>query len=225
MRPIVIEIAIFSSHRVAPVLRHDRDLQPAPVLVEQLPRALKRHRRIPDPAHVERARELEDPDDLEIPEAWKQAHWRELLADDDSNRVADFHRQLVGEVASDDDSLRPTWLAHQRVEAARLHRATHVRDRRLQLRVHALDLQRQVLGGARDEAHPLHHGCGADDVGQLANALEVPLGVFDAADLEHVDVRRRSDETIAQLALQAGHQREGDEESHHPDGDAQYGDE
>ena len=41
------------------------------------------------------------------------------------------------------------------------------------------------------------------------------------ADLVHVDVRLRADDAIAHLALDAGHERERDDERHHADGDAE----
>src|SRR5439155_14056413 len=49
--------------------------------------------------------------------------------------------------------------------------------------------------------------------------------VDDAALLPDVHVRVRSENAVAELALEAGHQRERDDERHHADNDAQRGNE
>ena len=61
---------------------------------------------------------------------------------------------------------------------------------------------------------------GADDAGHGQQLRHLGVVVLDAAGLPDVDVRRRAEDAIAQLALQAGHQRQRDDQRHDADGDA-----
>jgi hypothetical protein len=70
-----------------------------------------------------------------------------------------------------------------------------------------------------DQAPAEHDRGSPDDIRQLAQAADVAIRVADAAGLEHGDVRGRPEQPVTQLVLQAGHQRQRDEECHDPDPD------
>ena len=59
----------------------------------------------------------------------------------------------------------------------------------------------------------------ADDARHLLQLLHLRVDVGDARTrrLEDVDVRRGAEDAVAQLALQAGHQRQRDEQRHDAD--------
>ena len=65
----------------------------------------------------------------------------------------------------------------------------------------------------------------ADDVRHLAQRLDLGAVVRDAASASRRRRARSTEDAIAQLALQAGHQRQRDDERHHADGDAERRDE
>ena len=58
----------------------------------------------------------------------------------------------------------------------------------------------------------------ADDVRHLPQLVGLGAVVGDAAGLPDVDVRVRAEDAVAQLLLQAGHQRQRDDQRHHADG-------
>ena len=66
-----------------------------------------------------------------------------------------------------------------------------------------------------------HRRRGADHAGHRAQLRDFRAVVGDAGGLVDEDVRGRSEDARLQLALQAGHQRQRDDQRHHADGDAE----
>ena len=67
----------------------------------------------------------------------------------------------------------------------------------------------------RRRGHDTRHG---------AHLPDLLVRLTQPSSLEHVDMRLRADDAITQLALEAGHQGQHDEERHHTDGHADGGD-
>ena len=74
-----------------------------------------------------------------------------------------------------------------------------------------------TAGIAREQSLALDDGRGADDPWNRQQLPRSRPARPDAARLQHVDVGRRTDDAVAQLALEAGHQRQRDEQSHDAD--------
>ena len=81
-----------------------------------------------------------------------------------------------------------------------------------------LKLMKASLLGEDASARPIIAGAAPTTRGTLRSASISGLIVLDAGRLEHEDVGGRAENPVAQLALQAGHQRERDDERHHADG-------
>ena len=94
-----------------------------------------------------------------------------------------------------------------------------VGDRRLERRIDALDRdERRRRSALVISALPEHDRRGADDARHLLQLRDLGVGSRSMPpDLADVDVRRATDDAIAQLALQPGHQRQRDEQRHHAD--------
>ena len=112
----------------------------------------------------------------------------------------------------------------ERVGGALANRGLQLRDGHLARRVDALDVDEPQALLAGDHRLAEQRRRRALHARQLQHLLDLGVDVLDAADLEDVDVRGRADDAIAQLALQAGHQRERDEQRHHADGHAEHRD-
>jgi hypothetical protein len=132
--------------------------------------------------------------------------------------------QLLREVLSKDDARHGSLDRRQSVEAPRQHGLPDVGHAGLERRIDALERNELDYAGAlrqakseddRRRGHDTRHGTHFPD---LLVRLSQP------SSLEHVDMRRRADDAITQLALKAGHQRKHDEERHHADGHADGGD-
>ena len=139
-------------------------------------------------------------------------------------RSPTLHLQHLGEVRPDQDARDVVRSALERLGRALADRRLQLRDGHLADRVDALDVDepQALLAGDHRLAdqrrrRPLH-------AGQLPHLFDLGVDVLDTAGLEDVDVRGRADDAIAELALQAGHQRERDEQRHDPDGHAEHRD-
>ena len=92
-------------------------------------------------------------------------------------------------------------------------------------RVDALDLNRRADAAAEDQRLVENRGRGAQHPRHLPEPVGFGAVIRDAAALPDVDVRVRRENPVADLLLQAGHQRQGDDQRHDADGDAERGDE
>ena len=143
---------------------------------------------------------------------------------DQLHAVADVHLQHLGQVRPDQDPRHVVRAARERVGGALAHGGLQLRDGHLAHRVDALDVDEPQTLLAGDHRLAEQRRRRALHARQLQHPLDFGVDVLDAAGLEDVDVRRRTDDAIAQLALQSGHQRERDEQRHHADGDAEHRD-
>ncbi len=117
---------------------------------------------------------------------------------------------------------RPFGGVGQRLEAAALERALQVGDARLELGIDAFDLHRRLLAAGRQKPLAHQRRRRANDVWQLRQLRRFGAVIDNAAGrFRDVDVRVRPEDPVAQLALQPGHHREGDDDSHHADRDAE----
>ncbi len=136
---------------------------------------------------------------------------------------ADFRAQFVRQLLANDDPRRLPLDGVQRLEAADLHRLLDVGHFGLEPRNDPFDGHETVLRRADDHPLPENRRRRAGHPRHLLQAADIRVVVGDAgaADLEHVDVRRGTDDAIAQFPLQAGHERERDEQRHDTDHDAE----
>jgi len=98
-------------------------------------------------------------------------------------------------------------------------------DLLLEYRIDALDLHRLRLSRRGNEALTENRRRRADDVGDLAQLVSFGAVVGDAAGVPDVDVRIRADDAVPELLLEAGHQRQRDDERHDADRHPERGDE
>ena len=170
--------------------------------------------------------EAEHAHDLEGTLARRHAKRRQrALRRQHFDAVAQADTQLLREVLAKDDARHRPLDRRQRVEAPRQHRSPDVGDAGLERRIDALDREELAAAGALRQPLSEHDRRRADDTRHGAHLLTSSSASTQPASLEHVDMRRRPDDAIAQLALQAGHQRQHDEQRHHADGHADGGDE
>ena len=132
--------------------------------------------------------------------------------------------QLLREVLAQDDARHRPLDRRQRVEAPRQHGSPDVGHPGLERRIDALDREELAAAGALRQPQAEHDRRRGHDTRHGAHLPDLLVGLTQPSSLEHEDVRLRSDDAITQLALEAGHQRQHDEERHHADGHADGGD-
>ena len=102
----------------------------------------------------------------------------------------------------------------QRPEAPLLHRARQFVHLRLERRIDPFDGDELIVPGGLDQRLADQHGRRAGDVRHRLQPLRLGVDVVEALrrQLRDIDVRRRAEDAIAQLALEAGHQRDRDDQ-------------
>ena len=100
--------------------------------------------------------------------------------------------------------------ALERQQLSLAHGAFDVGHPRFESGVDALERNESSLDPRRDDGLPDNGGAGAGDAGDPAQAFDLGAVVADATGLPDIDMRRRTQDAAAQLALQPGHQRQRD---------------
>jgi hypothetical protein len=133
------------------------------------------------------------------------------------------HLQLLREIGAQQDLRGVTGLL-QRRDAAALHRPPDIRHTLFEGGIDALDAEERLGLLAGDQALAQDGGRRSHDVRLLAQALHVGAVVRNPAGPEHVDVRGGAQDPVAQLPLQAGHEREGNHQRHDANDHTEGGD-
>ena len=149
-------------------------------------------------------------------------HDSELL----DHGIADADAELRRQILSEQNRIgRVRVRRAQRVEAPLLHRTADVGHRRLERRIDSLHGDELLAARRGNERLAVDRRRRADHVRHLQQFVDLHVVIGDAVRLEHIHVRVRSEDAIAQLLLEPGHDRERDDHRHHADADAERRDE